>query len=143
MLRKGLAAKLRAHRKWVERGPQHRATPENSRKAQNILVGCVQTFNRCRYCGRSLRDWPDWKPGRRQLLQQIGHEYRTKAGMKALLELLDLAISEVEPAIWLDKVPVMALPVRRAQEPSRNGIERFSWQYLPGLRNGRLVAEGI
>lgn len=93
-------------------GGKQGLSAEDGWRMQNVMVGAILLINQC---GRSVQGWLDREPGRRGALKRV--QKGSRRGGKALRDLLGLAISELEAAVWLDEVDVGPLPI--GKEPKK------------------------
>lgn len=112
--KKTVVNSLKTQRKWVKQQLQSRATREKGFHAHNIMVGAVQSINQC---GQSIQGWLSrrgQRNDRRKALRDIECRYHLPVPNKALIDLIDFAISTLEAASWVERFWVGALPI---QEP--------------------------
>ena len=125
MKKKTILQNLRHHRRWVQKQPEAEPPEDGTPRVENLMIGCVEIIN-C--CGRSIRKWLDRKDGRRAGLRQVKTGCATRRGSKVLRDLIDLAISELEACVWIDDLPVGALPLEKEPRPlspaKRAALER-------------------
>ena len=78
------------------------------------LLSCLQAINDC---GQSIANWLDRKLERRKTLRRVQRSCRNQRGNRMLLGLIDLAISTLEAAAWVNDLPVSGLPVQAEPRP--------------------------
>ena len=125
--KKTVLQNLSHHRQWVAGLAKAKPSRDGARRAESVMVGCVQTVNEC---GRSIADWLGRRKERRSMLTRIRETYTTRRGRKALLDLIDLAASELEAAAWVEEILVRSLPLKRTPR-------RLSESHKAALQAGR------
>lgn len=111
---------LKAQRKWVKQQLQSRATRDKGFHAHNIMVGAVQSITQC---GQSIQGWLSrrgQRNDRRKALRDIESRYHLPVPNKALIDLVDFAISTLEAAFWVERFWVGALPIKEPRTISES-----------------------
>ena len=103
--RKEVIAALKRNLKWLTSIKRRSVT--NNNRALNLMIGCLQV---CAQCRQKTTKWLDRKPGRRSRLKRVRETYADPRGNKDLRQLVELASSAAEAAIWKDDIRVEALP---------------------------------
>ena len=135
MDRKSLLRNLQWNADWLKTPPKR--TDDNTRRAQNLMVGCVQVIN---HCGQSIQGWLDRKPIRRKHLRGIATKYHQGPGSKTLRELVDLAVATLGAAVWVQDLPLGALPVKTEPKPrteAQQAVQKFATARSAEVRRQR------
>jgi len=112
MDKKTVLRNLLAQRKWVKDQLVSKGrTGGEASRAYNRMIGCLQTLRQCGQQG--LTGWLDRsRRGRRKAVANIQLECTSRKGSRALLDLVDLTVSAVSAASWVDDLWIGALPIR-------------------------------
>ena len=99
--------------------------------AKNILVGCLELMDQCGR--RTLRHWLDRRTGRRKALKEVRDRYHTKAGHRALSDLIDLTISDLGACTWrpdffIDPLPIKVKPQSPRTESHKQKLKESAAQ---------------
>ncbi len=111
---------LKAQRKWVKKQLQSRATRDKGFHAHNVMVGAVQSINQC---GQSIQGWLSrrgQRNDRRKALRDTESRYHLPVPNKALIDLIDFAISTLDAASWVERLWGGALPIKEPRTISES-----------------------
>ncbi len=118
--KKAVMNSLKTQRKWVEKQLQSRVTRDKGFHAHNIMVGAVQSINQC---GQSIQSWLSrrgQRNDRRKALRDIESRCHLPVPNKALIDLIDFAISTLDAASWVERLWVGALPTKEPRTISES-----------------------
>jgi hypothetical protein len=129
MHKRTIIQNLEHAREWLDKRLSKPSTVGDPWEAENILVGCLQLMDQCGR--RSLGEWLDRKTGRRQALRNVRDRYNVKSGHRALCDLVDLTVSDLEACNWqpgflIDPLPLKVQPQRPRSEAHKQKLKESS-----------------
>ena len=113
---------LKSHAHWIERLPEKQRAENIDRdyKVSNIVQGCLCIMASSAYC--DIRQWIAHRPRRKQLKRPIQAIW-THDGRKAIRELLELTISELEASrSFRPNVDVGPLPITEPRKKTKSEL---------------------
>ena len=131
-----LLRNLDACRSWAEKRRGAAGKAGEPRRAQDIMIGCVQAIAQC---GQRIDGWLSRK-GRKKVLQNIRERYNTPAGCRALTQLIDLAEGTVRACAWKDSFRTGALPLKYTPRKLTDSHKRAISEGMAREKNKRKTA---